>query len=538
MTFKRQFLITVFVVLITAIILSALFFYFKKNNFLAHQITHLHEQRKTEFHSIIETRKTLLMAIANSLTLNVQVQKAYREDNRDMLIEHFESLWKTFQKKGLISEIHFFKSPATSFVNFSNLAKYNMDVKDVRQDIDWVSSTFTPSSHYLICRLFPGLRATYPIVIDNTLYGSVSLGINLDDINKYIQEIHPEINSYFLLNDSKLRTALIPDKYKLLVRGLDDFQEFKVFGNKKDISFLDLTQGYVFKDNILYSIFAIKDFNEETIGYFIFEDALSNFITVLFNYTLLYIIMFFFLGCISIYIFWRFLSTHNEDIEHILKLLTALTNKDFTMIKHNKEHFHSSYTELQVIENKIFQTSDDIEMYLELLSKEIKDYSDKALKDVLTDTFNRRALEDIGVKILEKDKLARKATSLVLLDIDNFKSINDTYGHNVGDIVLKQLSEHINKLIRKDDLFVRYGGEEFILLLPCTDAIAAFEVAEKIRLQIANISLDINNIHISFTVSIGVSESSDSNISLSEFIKEADEKLYTAKKNGKNRVVI
>lgn len=538
MTFKRQFFLTVFIVLIVAIVSSALFFYFKKNHFLQHQVTHIHEQRKAEFNSIINTRKALLIAIANSLTLNIEVRNAYREDNRDILIKNFESLWKTFQKKGLISEIHFFKSPATSFVNFSNIEKYNMDVKDVRQDIDWVSSTFTPSTHYLICRLFPGLRATYPIVIDNILYGSVSLGINLDDVNKYIKEIHPETNSYFILKDAKLQSALRHDKYQLLIRGLSDFKEFKVFGNKKDINFLDINQKYMFNDNILYSIFPIKDFNEETIGYFIFEDTLDDFINVLFNYTLLYILLYFFIGFISILIFWRFLNAYNKDIKHILKLLTFLTNKEFTLLEHDKEHIYSSYIELQSIEKKIFQASDDIEMYIELLSKEIKDYSDKALKDTLTGVFNRRALEDIGKKMLEKDKMASKSTSLLILDVDDFKFINDTYGHGVGDIVLQELCININALIRKNDLFVRYGGEEFILLLPRTNAVSSLEVAEKIRTQIENETLEINNNSISFTVSIGVCESADSSITLDELIKRADKKLYTAKKNGKNCVMI
>ena len=107
-------------------------------------------QRKHEFNSIINTRKTLLIAIADSLTQNAEVRRAYINDEREIIIKNFENMWKTFQKGKLISEIHFFKSPVTSFVNFSNLQKYNIDVKDIRQDIGWVASTFTPSTHFLV----------------------------------------------------------------------------------------------------------------------------------------------------------------------------------------------------------------------------------------------------------------------------------------------------------------------------------------------------------------------------------------------------
>ena len=538
MAFKKQFFLIVLVILILSIIFSSLLYLFKKSTFTEYEITHRYEQRKNEFHSIINARKTLLVALADSLVQNHEVHRAYLNDDRNIIIDNFEDMWKTFQKSNLVSEIHFFKSKTTSFVNFSNTKKYNMDVKDIRQDIDWVASTFIPSTHFLVCRLFPGLRATYPIVIDNTLYGSVSLGIDLDKINTHIQEMHPDLVSYFILNDEKLKSSLLSEKYEAHVQNHSDLNEFKVFGTDKNLSFIDLSKNYISKDGILYSIFAIKDFQKQTIGYFIFEDTLENFIDVLFNYTLLYIFMFLFIGLLSVFIFWILLNNYNKDIDNILSLLKSLNAKDFKSVHEKKYYISSKYKELQNIQDKIFETSSDIEMYIELLSKEIQDYSDQAFNDVLTDTFNRRALEDIGNKMLIKNKLAFKTTAAIILDIDNFKIINDTHGHSIGDAVLKQLSATIKHLLRKDDLFVRYGGEEFVILLPQTDLSNASEVAEKIRREIANQILDINGLKITYTVSLGVSESSLSDISLDELIKEADEKLYKAKNNGKNCVVI
>jgi len=125
-----------------------------------------------------------------------------------------------------------------------------------------------------------------------------------------------------------------------------------------------------------------------------------------------------------------------------------------------------------------------------------------------------------------------------MLDIDNFKRINDTYGHDVGDLVLKSLAETIKGILRKNDYIIRYGGEEFLILLPNATIDRAIKVAEKIRREIENKKIKIGDKEIKFTVSLGVSEIYTSDRSLQNAIKRADEKLYKAKKKGKNRVEV
>jgi len=127
--------------------------------------------------------------------------------------------------------------------------------------------------------------------------------------------------------------------------------------------------------------------------------------------------------------------------------------------------------------------------------------------------------------------------SLFICDIDFFKKVNDTYGHNAGDAVLKHVASHFRQNSRICDGIYRWGGEEFIVILPDTDANQAFEIAERLRLVIMDSVCEFEELKIKVTMSFGVTEI-DSMKSIEENIKDADEKLYTAKQNGRNQVIL
>ncbi|OMH40138.1 hypothetical protein BLW93_06690 [Desulfurobacterium indicum] len=123
-----------------------------------------------------------------------------------------------------------------------------------------------------------------------------------------------------------------------------------------------------------------------------------------------------------------------------------------------------------------------------------------------------------------------------MIDIDYFKRINDTYGHEVGDLVLKFIVDKIRSLIRSSDILVRYGGEEFIIYLPHTTLKDALKLAERIRKGIEDMIIDTEDgKKIRVTISLGVAER-DLGETLEQVIKKADEALYRAKKHGRNRV--
>lgn len=155
-----------------------------------------------------------------------------------------------------------------------------------------------------------------------------------------------------------------------------------------------------------------------------------------------------------------------------------------------------------------------------------------AATDKLTGIYNRHKFEELFLVEVERSNRFRLPLSMILLDIDNFKLINDTYGHSIGDDVLKHSVAVIQKNIRKLDILSRWGGEEFLVLTPGSNLEDTQQLAEKLRLAIYNEPFDkIDNI----TVSIGLStlQKEDTFVQLFE---RTDKALYDAKKNGKNRV--
>lgn len=163
----------------------------------------------------------------------------------------------------------------------------------------------------------------------------------------------------------------------------------------------------------------------------------------------------------------------------------------------------------------------------------------QATIDLLTQIYNRRALETIAQKEFARSKRENKPFSLVLIDIDWFKNINDQYGHQFGDHVLVQFCKLITKNLRPYDVFARYGGEEFVLLLPNTNANDALKISEKLRKIISNAQFSSSTISIdqSITASFGVTESDGDNIHWEHQLSKADKALYQAKQKGRNQVV-
>ncbi len=185
----------------------------------------------------------------------------------------------------------------------------------------------------------------------------------------------------------------------------------------------------------------------------------------------------------------------------------------------------------------------------ELLSrvkKELK-YQDmvKELKllastDAMTKLYNRRYFEKVALYIFNLAKRDTKDLSLIMIDIDDFKNVNDTYGHKVGDDVIIELANILLETQRKSDIICRYGGEEFVILLSNTSIDGANTVAQKLREDVEqSIVLLEDNRELKYTISLGVSQVNiQKETSIELVLKRADEALYEAKKSGKNKVCI
>jgi two-component system, NtrC family, C4-dicarboxylate transport sensor histidine kinase DctB len=171
---------------------------------------------------------------------------------------------------------------------------------------------------------------------------------------------------------------------------------------------------------------------------------------------------------------------------------------------------------------------------LEALSEHLKTMS---ISDPLTGCYNRRYFQEIAPKMVSAAQRHRRSISILMLDVDFFKKINDSHGHLAGDAVLKGIAQACRAALREPDFLVRFGGEEFVAVLPDTATSEALLVAERLREAIERLQVPFGELALRATVSIGLSEFVAAEDSLEKAFARADTALYEAKRSGRNRVV-
>ena len=177
--------------------------------------------------------------------------------------------------------------------------------------------------------------------------------------------------------------------------------------------------------------------------------------------------------------------------------------------------------------------------YTERVRDNVQMSIEMAITDALTGLFNRRYMETHLSTLVEQAAARGKPLAALILDIDYFKSINDSHGHDAGDDVLREFALRIRKSIRNIDLACRYGGEEFVIVMPETDMAVATMVAERIRRRIASEPFAIQQgaRNLDVTISIGIATLDTADDTAATILKRADQALYRAKRDGRNRVV-
>ncbi|MEJ2700474.1 MAG: GGDEF domain-containing protein, partial [Desulfuromonadales bacterium] len=160
----------------------------------------------------------------------------------------------------------------------------------------------------------------------------------------------------------------------------------------------------------------------------------------------------------------------------------------------------------------------------------------EALTDPLTDTFNRRGIEKIAEKLLDGARRQGEPLSLLLIDLDHFKKVNDSLGHPAGDSVLLQFALLAQKHLRRSDVFGRYGGEEFVAVLPGMETAEAFIAAERLRTAVVKSGFSYRRKPVRLTVSIGIASFPGDGAQWLRLLDRADEFMYQAKQSGRNRV--
>ncbi|MDE2439981.1 MAG: GGDEF domain-containing protein, partial [Betaproteobacteria bacterium] len=194
-------------------------------------------------------------------------------------------------------------------------------------------------------------------------------------------------------------------------------------------------------------------------------------------------------------------------------------------------------SERRKAERKLREANDTLRQQLEEIEKLQVALKEQAIRDSLTGCFNRRYLDETLERELSRSRREGYPLSLVILDLDHFKQINDTYGHLAGDRALTELAETLRADVRHEDVLCRYGGEEFVILMPRMPLAKAVERAESWRHKIEDIRVSFGNFKLSFTASAGVAAYPDHGKMPDELTHAADTALYIAKNSGRNRVV-
>jgi diguanylate cyclase (GGDEF)-like protein len=184
---------------------------------------------------------------------------------------------------------------------------------------------------------------------------------------------------------------------------------------------------------------------------------------------------------------------------------------------------------------------DEIEVVARIISAyKYKNINDKlremAMRDGLTGLYNHTFLLELFQREVQKENGQNRSIAFLMIDIDYFKNINDTYGHMMGDVVIRKLSDMLTDSVRANDIVGRYGGEEFGIVLSNVTKVQVLEICDRIRRNIEQHIFEVNGIRISITVSIGVCiKEPESKVSKNDIIKIADRALYEAKKSGRNK---
>ena len=197
--------------------------------------------------------------------------------------------------------------------------------------------------------------------------------------------------------------------------------------------------------------------------------------------------------------------------------LTQVFNHMVDSLRHSREEISTAHNSL-LETNKVLQQL--------------------SITDGLTGLFNRKHIMDLFGREVVRSQRYDKPLTILLLDIDHFKEINDTCGHQTGDAVLGQLAESLMQSVRECDYVGRYGGEEFLIILPDSNIQSGFATAERIRKNVSTRKITVNKDNISLTVSIGVAGYPKDGGDVESIIRKADDALYKAKANGRNRVTV
>lgn len=438
---------------------------------------------------------------AEIISIMHQANYALEEEKTDLRDRLYNKLHEKYltMKKYKYRQFHFHLPNTESFLRVHQADKYGDLLSPVRESVRLANKYQTNVVGFEEGRIFNGFRYVYPLEYNNLHIGSVEISISTGSIIEVLSKLYKDRDFYFIIDKTAVKENVFDEEmtnYKdssiftdyYVDKEVDEITNYynKLVPNSRDLFFKSLKDKYSNKSKDKESFSSIMEFNNK-------------------NYTVM------------------FSSIENLKKEPIAYLISISESNGYE--KFNKD------IHMQIILLTILLFAFIIFAWI------VASYQQKLKKasdiDYLTKIYNRKKFYEIVDREAKYTKRYKYDSSIMIMDIDYFKDINDKYGHEWGDKVLVELASKILKNIRNTDVFARWGGEEFVLLLPHTKKKDAILVAEKIRKLIDESQSKILK---EITLSIGVAGIDPENYNIDESIKLADKAMYSAKENGRNQV--
>ncbi|MFA6138218.1 MAG: diguanylate cyclase [Sulfurimonas sp.] len=439
-------------------------------------------------------------SIAINLLMNKDIINAFEKQDRNKLLTLTEPIYKKLNEQNPYLKImHFHTKDTKSFLRVHQPQKFGDDLTSIRHLINQVNNMKTKQKEIEVGRYGVSYRLVFPIFNDSGDYlGAFEFGI---DINYILDIFNKDYNfqSILLLKKDSFDILYENNKNITYSKYSNDYysieSNFSCATSKKCNSIEDSISSnapYMVEDNnndsVIFTANTIKNITNDEIGKILFIKNINFY-------------------------------THKIEIIKYLSIASALILLIITV-----------YLIRRILNNYINM----IDSYQSRIAIKHRTLLKLSNIDHLTKINNRKSIENILIKELKRVERYNQKLSLIILDIDNFKKINDTYGHNIGDSVLKNIAKIVSSTIRETDYFGRWGGEEFVIVSTETSLDNAFVIAEKVRQNIYSYNFEeVKKV----SCSIGVTEYTEGDTNQT-IVNNADTALYEAKNSGKNKVVV
>ncbi|MDH4943735.1 bifunctional diguanylate cyclase/phosphodiesterase [Sulfurimonas sp. C5] len=427
----------------------------------------VYQKDQSVLNNLMKAQLENVRILSDLLSTNEFVLKGYEEDNPEIIKEHIGPIWNKVRNEKLTYEIHFFKPPAISFVNFSNFNSLGKNLSNVRTDIQWVTTSFQPSTHLLMCKTYAGLRATSPIFDENgKILGGLSLGKKIEWIPSVLKENSE--HEAFLVYNRKATNSLMTKYYDDFIKDKEIIGDYILADHTIEISPDDI-KGMDFTKKIqkvqlhgktyYLNIYPIVDFNQRVMGYVGTLSTLEQFFK---KYEIEFLKNFILILATAIIIFYltrrRTLSVLKK-INFLENLTNKIKSKKFKLLHRislDEKNEHS----LAQLQNNIISMGLELEKGYNSLQEENREKDEQLFTQLYYDTLTQLPNRNKLFEDLNNDP----KSFLALLDIKNFKQINDVFGFEIGNLVLQQVTQTAQfQLNEKEYSLYRIGSDKFII---------------------------------------------------------------------------